>query len=117
MRQIFDGTKKIPHPEEAAKRPSRRTRDADPASLRISSQPRKRGSRASGGAVALGPRFRGDDNEGGFGEPNPLGAPERLVALAPGVGAADADIAQLQIVEAKQRAALAYTIVPYHQPC
>src|SRR5438876_7876158 len=25
MRQVFDGIKKIPHPEEAAKRPSRRT--------------------------------------------------------------------------------------------
>src|SRR6185312_9623726 len=30
-RQIFDGTKEIPHPEEAAKRPSRRTRDVNPA--------------------------------------------------------------------------------------
>ena len=42
MRYTFDGTKEIPHPEEAAKRPSRRTRDADPASFRISSQPLSR---------------------------------------------------------------------------
>jgi hypothetical protein len=31
MREVFDGIKKIPHPEEAAKRPSRRTHRADPA--------------------------------------------------------------------------------------
>src|ERR1700726_1120464 len=31
MRYIFDGTKKIPHPEERSKGASRRTRRADPA--------------------------------------------------------------------------------------
>jgi hypothetical protein len=30
LRYSFDGTKKTPHPEEAAKRPSRRTYNADP---------------------------------------------------------------------------------------
>src|SRR5215467_13251883 len=32
---VLDGIKKIPHPEEAAKRPSRRTKIADPASRRF----------------------------------------------------------------------------------
>jgi hypothetical protein len=31
MREAFDGIKKIPHPEEAAKQLSRRTHGADPA--------------------------------------------------------------------------------------
>jgi hypothetical protein len=31
MRQVFDGIKKIPHPEEAAKQLSRRTHCADAA--------------------------------------------------------------------------------------
>src|SRR5882724_1757915 len=80
MRQIFDGTKEIPHPEEAApsgrrlaaaprdeERPSRRTHDTDPAPPGISSQPRKRESRAAAspgrarGPPALDPRFRGGD--------------------------------------------------------
>jgi len=36
MRLSFDGIKKIAHPEKAAKRPSRRTRIADPAKWAMS---------------------------------------------------------------------------------
>src|SRR6266404_7219082 len=35
MRYIFDGIKKIPHPEEAAERPSRRTHRVCPAQFQF----------------------------------------------------------------------------------
>ena len=35
MTDVIDGIKKNPHPEEAAKRPSRRTHSGDPADRRI----------------------------------------------------------------------------------
>src|SRR5215468_2206599 len=44
-------------------------------------------------------------------------APERLVALAVGLGPADADIAQLPVAEAQQGAALARAVVPGQQLC
>src|SRR3981189_3508352 len=51
MRDTIDGIKKIPHPEEAAKRPSRRTHRADPAcGVRISPQKTHRCRAAPGSA-------------------------------------------------------------------
>jgi len=63
--------RKFPHPEEAAKRPSRRTHDADPAPPGIPSQPRKPESITTGGGIepiaspsaSMAPGLRRDDNE------------------------------------------------------
>ena len=59
--ETFDGIKKIPHPEEAAKQLSRRTHRADPAYRQfpdglVSGAQGKRESLS-----ALGSRFRGND--------------------------------------------------------
>lgn len=52
MREAFDGIKKIPHPEEAAKQLSRRTHAADPAQSQFLTRSFARDDEGSGDTVS-----------------------------------------------------------------